>query len=287
MSESSLSSTRGFSPSLAAAALAILAMAGATASRNASAADDPLGADEIVARVNERLAGRSVSRKIGMTLTSRSGKAIQRKVGSFRKYDGDDMRSVIYFLSPQSVRGSSFLVYDYVDPSQADDQWIYLPAVRRARRIASSDRGDYFMGTDFTNNDVKQETDLSATDYHWRLDGTDTIDTSECLILEGKPVDTETAKDLGYSRVRMCVAKQHWIPLRGEYWDLRNNPLKTIHISDIRQVDNIWTPHRIEAERKDDGHRTALEISDVDYETDLNDLLFSKRSLDSIPGRFR
>ena len=74
---------------------------------------------------------------------------------------------------------------------------------------------------------------------------------------------------------------------RSEYWDPRGNPLKTIRISNIRQIDGVWTPHRIEAERKDDGHRTVLEISDVDYETELNDLLFSKRSLDSIPGRFR
>jgi hypothetical protein len=143
------------------------------------------------------------------------------------------------------------------------------------------------MGPDFTNDDVMHETDLSATDYHWRLDGAETIDTSECLILEGKPVDTETAKELGYSRARMWVAKKNWIPLRGEYWDLRGNPLKTIRVSDIRQVDGVPTPHRIEAERKDDGHRTVLKISDVDYEAKLDDRLFSKRSLDSIPGRFR
>jgi hypothetical protein len=143
------------------------------------------------------------------------------------------------------------------------------------------------MGSDFTNDDVMHETDLSASDYHWSLAGTDTIDTRECLILEGKPVDTATAKELGYGRVRVCVDKEHWIPLRSEYWGLRDRPLKTIRVSDLRQVDGVWTPHRIEAERKDDGHRTVIEISDVGYEAELDDLLFSKRSLDSIPGRLR
>ena len=85
----------------------------------------------------------------------------------------------------------------------------------------------------------------------------------------------------------MWVAKETWIPLRAEYWNLRNNPLKTIKISDIHQVDGIWTPHRIEAKRKDDGHQTVLKISDVDYEAPRDNLLFSKRALDSIPARRR
>jgi hypothetical protein len=212
---------------------------------------------------------------------------MQRQLGSYRKSNGDDLRSVIYFVSPQTVRGNAFLIFDYGDPSQEDEQWIYLPSVRRARRIARSDRGAYFMGSDFTNDDAMHETDLSTNDYHWRLDGTETIDESECLILEGKPVDAATAKELGYGRVRVWVAKENWIPLRSDYWGLRDRPLKTIRVSDLREVDGVWTPHRIEAERKDDGHRTVLEFSDVDYETELDDLLFSKRALDSIPGRFR
>ena len=162
-----------------------------------------------------------------------------------------------------------------------------VQAIALACIDAGSDRGDFFMGTDFTNHDVMHETDLSASDYHWRLDGAETVDSSECLILEGKPVDAATAKELGYSRVRMWVAAEHWIPLRGEYWGLGGRPLKTIRISEIRQVDGVWTPHRIEAERQDDGHRTVLHISGVDYEAELDDLLFSKRSLDSIPGRLR
>ena len=143
------------------------------------------------------------------------------------------------------------------------------------------------MGTDFTYDDVKHETDLSASDYRWRLDGAETIDASNCLILEGEPVDTSTAEALGYSRLRVWIAKDNWVPLRSEYWDTRGSRLKTIRVSDIRQVDGVWTPHRIDAERHSNGHRTIFTISDSDYEAELDDLLFAKRSLDSIPARIR
>jgi len=279
--------SRGFPPRFATAALTLLATLGATSSRDASAIDETLSVAEIVARVNERLAGRSVSRKIEMTMTDRRGRTKQRRAGSLRKYDGDDLRTVIYYLSPENVRGSAFLIHDYGDLSREDDQWFYLPALRRVRRVAASDRGDYFMGTDFTYDDVKHETNLSANDYRWRLDGAEAIDTSECLILEGQPVDTVTAKTLGYSRIRVWIAKKNWIPLRSEYWDLKGSPLKTIRVSDIRQVDGVWTPHRIEAERHSNGHRTLFTITDTDYEDELDDLLFTKRSLESIPAKIR
>lgn len=277
----------GFPSGIATAALTILAMLGATTSRDASAVDDPLSVAEIVARVNGRLAGRSVSRKIEMTMTDRRGRTKQRRAGSLRKYDGDDLRSVIYYLSPEKVRGSAFLIHDYGDLSREDDQWFYLPALRRVRRVAASDRGDYFMGTDFTYDDVKHETDISGNDYLWRLDGSESIDTSECLILEGQPVDTATARSLGYSRIRVWIAKKNWIPLRSEYWDLQGSSLKTIRVSDIRQVDGVWTPHRIEAERHKNGHRTLFVITDTDFEAVLDDLLFAKRSLESIPAQIR
>ena len=285
-----MTATPAFSPSFATAALTILAMAGLTTSRDAFAADDPRevqDAAEIVARVNGRLAGRSVSRKIKMTMTDRHGKTRQRRVGSFRKYDGDDLRSVTYYLSPQKVRGSALLIHDYGDVSREDDLWLYLPALRRVRRLAASDRGDYFMGTDFTYDDVKHETDLSASDYRWRLVGRETIDARECAILVGEPVDPATAKALGYSRIRVWIDTESWIPVRSQYWDLQASLLKTIRVSDLRQVDGVWTAQRIEAERHDNGHRTLLVISDSDYETELDDLLFAKRALDSIPARLR
>jgi len=143
------------------------------------------------------------------------------------------------------------------------------------------------MGTDFTFDDVKHETDLSANDYRWGRDGKEKIDETPCLIISGEPVDEATSESLGYGRLRVWVSTNSWIPIRSEYWDTQGKPLKTIRVSEIRLVDDIWTPHRIEATRHKNGHRTVFEITDPDYSTEIDDFLFSKRSLDSIPARLR
>ncbi len=267
--------------------LFIVALVAGPAPAHTAAEREQVGATEIVALVNSRLAGRFVSRKIEMTMTTRKGRTRTRRTGSFRKQDGGNLRSVIYYLSPHSVRGSSFLTHDYDDASEEDDQWLYLPSIRRPRRVAASDRGDYFMGTDFTFDDVKHETDLSATDYRWQRDGAETLDETPCLIIVGEPVDETTAEALGYGRLRVWVSTESWIPIRSEYWDPQGNPIKTIIVSEIRRVDDIWTPHRIEAVRLKNGHRTVFEISDPDYHTEIDDFVFTKRALDSIPARLR
>jgi hypothetical protein len=271
----------------AAVAVAVVALVAAGAASQEAPASTAPAVSEVIANVNARLAGRSVSRKIEMTMTTRRGQTRTRRTGSFRKYDADDLRSVVYFLAPANVRGSAFLSYDYGDLAREDDQWLYLPSLRRVRRVAASDRGDYFMGTDFTYDDVKHETDLSANDYHWKLDGSEARDERECLVLEGEPVDADTAEALGYSRLRVCVATDSWIPIHSEYWDNDGERLKTVRVSEIRLVDEVWTPHRIDAERHDNGHRTSFVITNTDYEAELDDLIFAKRSLDSIPPSVR
>ena len=244
----------------------------------AFAADLPDG-DEIALRINAREEGLSVSRTLLMELTDKRGKTRVRKTRGFRKYFGEDKRTVIYYLSPKNVKDTAFLTYDYAKVSRDDDQWLYLPAMRKVRRISASDRGDYFLGTDFTYEDIKKETKVSLEDYTRLTMGEEVIDGHRSVIVESTPVDEDTARELGYSKVRQWVDAEIWMVRKAVFYDVRGKLLKTIHTRDIRKVQGIWTAHVLEVENHKTRHSTKFTFSDIDYQTEISDGLFTEQAL--------
>ncbi len=240
--------------------------------------DLPSG-DEIARRINARNEGEAVSRNLTMELIDRRGKKRVRETRSFRKYYGEKKHTVIFYESPKNVKDTAFLTYDYPEANRDDDQWLYLPALRKVRRISASDRGDYFLGTDFTYEDIKKETKVSIEDYTRKTIGEEIIDGHRCYIVEAIPVNKKVAKELGYGRVVQWVDAEIWMARKSDFWDVRGNRLKTTHIKEIRQVQGIWTGHRLEVENHKTGHKTIFTFSDVDYESKVKDDLFTERSL--------
>lgn len=240
--------------------------------------DAPSG-DEIVTKINARDEGEFVTRRLNMRLIDRRGKERERETFGYRRYFGDEKRSVIYYLSPANIRDTGFLTFDYADPAKDDDQWLYLPATRKSRRISSSDRGDSFLGTDLSYDDMKKESKISEEDYTQETVGEEDVDGHHCFIIESLPIDEKTAKELGYGKVRGWVDSEIWMVRKSEFWDVRMNPLKTMHVSDIRQVDGIWTVHKMEVKNTKSGHTTVFTFADVDYEADVPEDVFSERAL--------
>lgn len=233
--------------------------------------------DEIVQRVNTRDEGEAVSRTLVMELINSRGNKRVRETRTFRKNAGAERRTVIFYLGPKNVKGTAFLTFDH--PSQEDYQWLYLPALQKTRRISAANRGDYFLGTDFTYEDVKLDTKISGVDYAWKTVGEELVDDHPCYVLEGIPVNDHVAKELGYSRLLTWIDRDIWIARRVEYWDVQGNPLKQILLQDIRQVQGIWTVHQLAAHNYKTDHRTVFLFRDVDYKGRVDDDLFTERAL--------
>lgn len=244
----------------------------------AGAAELPDG-DEVAHRINARDEGVAVSRNARMEMTDRHGKTRIQETRIFRVYFGEEKRTVLFYRSPKNVKDTAFLTIDYPEPEHEDDQWLYLPALRKVRRISASDRGDYFLGTDFTYEDIKKETKVSIDDYRRRTLREDTVDGHPVIVVEDVPVDEDVARELGYGRVVRWVDPAIWMSRKTEFWDVRGNPLKTIVTTDIREVQGIWTPHRLEVTNHKTGHSTILVFSDVDYTAELDEELFTQRAL--------
>ncbi|NOX43236.1 MAG: outer membrane lipoprotein-sorting protein [Gammaproteobacteria bacterium] len=249
---------------------------------NAAGAELPAGL-QIAERINARDEGQMVSRNLTMEMIDRRGKKRVRETRGFRKYfsgeNGEEKRTVIFYLAPKNIKETAFLTFDYPQAKKDDDQWLYLPAMRKVRRISASDRGDYFLGTDFTYEDIKKETKVTIEDYNRKTLREDNIDGHRVYVVESTPVSDEIAEELGYSKVIQWVDAEIWIVRKADFWDVRGNSLKTIHSTEISQVQGIWTTHRLEVVNHKTKHQTVFTFSEVDYQSPVKDSLFTKRTL--------
>ncbi len=151
--------------------------------------------------------------------------------------------------------------------------------MRKVRRISASDRGDYFLGTDFSYEDIKLETRISLKDYTRKTLAESEVDGVHCYLIEETAIDNETAEELGHNRRESCVDDNIWIVRKSQYWDLQNKLLKTTYFKDISKVQGIWTAHKIEVENHKTGHKTVFTFSDVDYSESVSDRVFTQNSL--------
>ncbi len=239
----------------------------------------------IVAKYNARDEGEHVRRIATMTLRDEHGKERVRQALSCRKFYGVDKRTVFFFLSPANIRGTGFLTFDYGDSTRADDQWLYLPNTRKARRISSGDRGDFFVGTDFTYEDIKKETKVSTEDFVFKLLGTDLLNGHRCFKIEATPINTAVAKELGYARVLHWFDAESLMSHKSEFLDAKGSALRTILTSNIEKIDGIWTAQHVVARNEKTGHTTEFRFTEIDYEGAVDDSMFSEEALLRGPRR--
>lgn len=236
-------------------------------------------AETVVRNINAVDEGEHVSRQMAMTMIDKRGKVRERETVGFRKFFGDEKRSVLFYKKPANVKDTGFLTYDYKDSATDDDQWLYLPALRKVRRISASDRGDYFLGTDMTYEDMKLEGKLEPADYAFTVLGEEDLNGRRVIKVESVPHTKDIAKELGYGRTEFWVDAENWLIVKADYWDPRGKHLKSLQNDDIRLVDGIWTRHKIEVVNHKTGHTTRFEFSDVDYKASVKDGLFRKNAL--------
>ncbi len=234
---------------------------------------DSLTGAGIAEMVHDRPDGDDRTMTMTMTLINHRGAKRVRSTVSYSKDYGEDSKSVICFLEPADVRGTGFLTWDYDDPAKEDDRWLYMPALGKVRRIAGSSRNDYFMGTDFTYQDLGSR---AVGDDEHELLREEEFDGFQCWVVESKP------KEEGhmYSRVVKWVRQDALIPVRVEFYDRTERLLKILTVPDIRFQDGFWTAFHMEMESVQDKHRTMLEMSDVEYNPGLSDNLFRVSTLE-------
>lgn len=273
---------RGRSVAPVAAGALLLLLSSPTFAADDAPPPDPatLTGDQLAERINARDDGRMVSRNMTIELIDRRGDKRTRGTRTYRKDYDTHTSQVIFFQSPTNVKGTAFLNVDHADAGKEDDRWLYLPAVRRVRRVAAADRGQYFLGTDFTYEDINNQTKVNIHDYTRRNLGVQVMDGKSYVVMEATPIDEKVRKELGYGKVVSWIDPATWMQHRVEYFDAGGERLKTIEFRAIREVQGILTAHELRAENHKTGHTTRLLFAEVDYQTEIKDDLLTPRALE-------
>jgi outer membrane lipoprotein-sorting protein len=216
-----------------------------------------------------------------MTLTiERKDSAAQRRELSMyeRHLAGHEEEAILFFEVPASIKGVGLLALSH--PGQADEQWFYLPALKRVRNIAAttSDRSESFVGTDLTFHDLdvlQDMTSWSESEAATTLLGDEVIGGVPTYHIELRP----TRSDVYYPRIQLWLGKDDLVTRRTELFKDGGEAVKRVDQSDIRTVDGIPLAHRIEAATVGRGSRTVMEVTKVRFNQKLEDDLFTQRAL--------
>ncbi len=188
--------------------------------------------------------------------------------------DGDGDKSVNIFDSPKDIKGSAFLTFAHV--TGPDDQWLYLPALKRVKRISSRNKSGPFMGSEFSYEDLSS---FEVEKYTYKLLGEEAFTDQESYKLESYPVD----KYSGYTRLITWVDKIHYRVLKAEYYDRKNALLKTLIPSEYQQYkDKYWRAHLMVMTNHQTGKSTELKWLTYQFDTGLKDSDFNKSKLKRI-----
>jgi outer membrane lipoprotein-sorting protein len=235
---------------------------------------------QIMDLVDARDDGDNSTQDMTMILIDKNGNQRERTIHAMSRDVGEDTHTIMFFLSPADVKDTGFLTYDYDDESADDDQWLYLPALKKTKRIASSDKSGSFMGSDFSYADM---TDRKLDNYEYRLMEETDVDGVPVWQVESIPITEKEIDETGYTKSIVFVRKDNYVVIRAVSWVKKGNRLKYLDVKKLEKIDGIWVPtemHMTTKKGKKTLHKTVITSDNVRFNQELDEDLFTVRTLE-------
>jgi outer membrane lipoprotein-sorting protein len=209
---------------------------------------------------------------MSMVLNNAQGETSSRKIRiKTLEVENDGDKGLTIFDEPFDVKGTAFL--NFAHTSKADDQWIYLPALKRVKRIGSRNKSGPFMGSEFAYEDLSS---FEVEKYSFNYLGDESIDGVDMFKLEQVPTD----KYSGYTKQVVWLDHQEYRPYKVEFYDRKNSLLKTLSLSNYEHyLSKYWRAHQLVMTNHQTGKLTTLTTHELRFQTGLSDKDFSKSSL--------
>lgn len=256
-------------------ALCIALLLGTTL--NAAAAPS---ARDIMQRVDDRDDGDNGVFDMEMVLIDKNGHERQRTLRSYTKDKGEDRQRIMFFLEPADVKDTAFLTYDYHDYDKDDDQWLYLPALRKSKRIASTDKSGSFMGSDFNYSDMTRR-NLNA--YDFTLLKEMEVRGAKTWLIQAVPKSPEEVEESGYDKSLLFVRQDNDMVVRAVHWVAHSNKLKYLDVPELAQIDGVWQALEMVMTTKQGKvttHQTIMRFHNVRFNQGLEADMFTLRRLE-------
>jgi len=232
---------------------------------------------------NERDDGdKQISRSV-WTLTDKTGRKRERVLQMWSIDFAEGTKTLMIYESPADVRNTGFLSIDYKDEKKDDDQWLFLPSLKKTTRVASADKSDSFLGTDFSYYDMSSNRNIDAYDYKL-LQPSVKVDGDDCWLIESTPKTAKEKKESGYVKQNLWISKKSLLPVQVKAWLEKGQKLKYLKLSKIKQINGIWAPYEftVRTVKKDKVESTTtINVTSIKYnQASVKDDDFTQRRLE-------
>jgi outer membrane lipoprotein-sorting protein len=255
--------------------LAILALAGLALAGVPAAAQAP-SAQAIMQKQRELHRAKDEEETLAVKVVDRRGAVKERRLVRYTVTAPDGYSKILVrFTAPRDIANTGLLIWEARDGD--DDQWLYLPGVKKVKRIAASGKKNRFLGTDFAFEDLRPE---AVSAHRYESVGAEVLDGQDCWVIDAFPATPRQAADSGYSRRRLWVRRDITQIVKREFYDTKGR-LEKIQI-DRRLVNvrgSLWRADEIEMHDVQSNGRTVLTLEKRRLEAGLPETLFTETEL--------
>jgi len=239
-----------------------------------SSPEDP-GGREIMEKAREASQFKGLEAVSTLRIYDSKGRERVRQTSmASRSFDnGATEKRIIRFLSPAEVKGTGMLIFDYRE--KKDDMWIFMPALRKTRRIVSSEKSKSFMGSEFSNADMSAPV---LDDFRYEVLRSEIIDGTECWVIETLPVNEDVMDETGYGRRVVWIGKTDYVLRKAEYFNEDNELFKLMKASDIKAIDpggGKYMAMLMEMVNEKNGRRSVMSMDKIQYNPEVKEEYFT------------
>jgi outer membrane lipoprotein-sorting protein len=204
------------------------------------------------------------------------GNTRERQVAVATGTFGGVTKTLMRFIAPADVQGTSILIYDYEE--KGDDMWVYLPSLRRTRRIVSTERGKSFMGSEFSNADMSRP---NIDDFDYKLLGEETFNGKDCWKIEATAKNRDVESEYGFRKRISYIDKSTYLVQQSELLDRFDKPYKVQTLGDYRKQPNgKYFSFAMEMKNVQNKRRSEMKVTKFQLGSNLNEASFAVASLE-------
>lgn len=229
--------------------------------------------EEVARNVYHRDIGQDMRMTGTMELISKSGHLRRRELITYRKDTPTQRMVLIRFTAPADIDGTAFLVIEDTTDNTTR-QHLYLPALKRTRRIVSAQQGRSFVNSDFTYEDMQRH---PVEEWNYHLEEPQLVLGRKCYELHSSP---RTGTDTQYQKVVSWIDMDTFAPLKIKFWNAKGEQFKTYTVQKFEIIDGITTELVTLMENHSDQHKTRMSTTAIEYNRGLPDYLFTQRALE-------
>ncbi|NOX36317.1 MAG: outer membrane lipoprotein-sorting protein [Calditrichaeota bacterium] len=237
-----------------------------------------LSGREIMEKALHKTTWKDMQADVTLILQNPRGEQRVRKIKMFsRKRTENESDMLMRFISPPDVRNTAFLIIEHADGD--DERYLYLPALRRVKRIASSGKGGNFMSSDFSYYDIGRP---KLNDWTYRRLPDEVVEGFDCYKIECLPASPEISRDTGYNKIIRWIRKDILVTVQSHYFDRGNRLWKILTVPAVEEINGVWFQTDLVMQDVQTNHRSEMKFENIKVNVNLPPRFFSVRYLQRV-----